>query len=187
MSNHSPSRVLHTHRFGTPLGEMVAMAVDERLCLLEFHDRHELETEIALLCTRLTAGVVERESAVLTRTAAELGEYFAGSRREFTIPLQIEGTEFQRAVWERLQRIPIGQTRSYAELARDLSNPEATRAVGGANSRNRLAIIIPCHRVIASGGGLGGYAGGLDRKRWLLDHEAQMVSAAPERSLFALA
>ncbi len=187
MAMHTPSRVLHTHRFGTPLGEMVAMAVDGRLCMLEFHDRAEIQREIATLRATFDGGAVEAVDAVLAQTVSELGEYLAGTRREFTMPLHIEGTKFQRAVWDQLQQIPIGETRSYADVARDLSNPNATRAVGGANSSNRLAIVIPCHRVIASDGGLGGYAAGLDRKQWLLEHEARVVAKSAQHSLLTFA
>lgn len=108
---------------------------------------------------------------VLEETVKQLGEYFSGERREFTIPLQAEGTDFQRAVWSVLQTIPYGETVTYGEIARMLGNPKAVRAVGGANHRNPIAIIVPCHRVIGSDGSLAGYAGGLAVKRFLLELE----------------
>jgi methylated-DNA-[protein]-cysteine S-methyltransferase len=102
----------------------------------------------------------------------ELNEYFAGVRRDFTIPIRQDGTEFQQKVWLQLLKIPYGTTISYLELARRLGNSKLTRAVGGANHRNKLWIVVPCHRVIGADGSLTGYGGGLDCKQWLLQHEA---------------
>jgi methylated-DNA-[protein]-cysteine S-methyltransferase len=106
------------------------------------------------------------------RATRQLAEYFAGARREFDLPLAVEGTPFQRRVWEELCRIPAGVTISYGELARRVGRQGAARAVGAANGRNPIPVIIPCHRVIASTGGLGGFRGGLDLKSWLLAHES---------------
>jgi len=114
------------------------------------------------------------------RIVREFQDFFAGERWAFSLPLELEGTEFQRRVWEQLRRIPAGQTRTYAQLADALGNPAATRAVGQANRRNRLPILVPCHRVVAAGGSLGGYLGSdgsttaLHVKRWLLRHEGAM-------------
>jgi methylated-DNA-[protein]-cysteine S-methyltransferase len=102
---------------------------------------------------------------------SELQEYFAGSRKQFTVPLDLRGTEFQRTCWKALLDIPYGETRSYAQMAQAVGRPNAFRAVGMANHDNPIAIIVPCHRVITSEGTLGGYAGGLDAKRWLLQLE----------------
>jgi methylated-DNA-[protein]-cysteine S-methyltransferase len=110
-------------------------------------------------------------SDVLDAAAAQLTEYFAGKRTHFDLPLEAEGTEFQRRVWQELQRIPYGKTISYRELARRIGKEKATRAVGTANGRNPLCIVIPCHRVIAADGTLGGYSGGLDKKVSLLGIE----------------
>jgi methylated-DNA-[protein]-cysteine S-methyltransferase len=101
----------------------------------------------------------------------QLDEYFAGERDEFDLALEPEGTEFQRAVWSALEQIPYGETRSYGEIAAAVGRPKAARAVGMANNRNPIAVVVPCHRVIGAGGALVGYAGGLERKTWLLDHE----------------
>jgi methylated-DNA-[protein]-cysteine S-methyltransferase len=101
----------------------------------------------------------------------ELAEYFAGTRQVFDVPIHAEGTPFQQRVWEQLAQIPFGMTISYAELARRVGQPNASRAVGNANGRNPISIIVPCHRVIGADGRLTGYAGGLDNKRWLLDWE----------------
>ena len=107
-----------------------------------------------------------------SRAAEQLEAYFAGELTAFDLPLRLKGTDFQRSVWRGLCAIPYGETISYAELARWVGNAKACRAVGLANGRNPVAVIVPCHRVIAAGGGLGGYGGGLDRKSWLLSHEA---------------
>lgn len=126
------------------------------------------------------AGAVEgaeTDSAdpLLTRARLELEEYFAGARQTFDLPLGLQGTPFQQAVWTALYQIPFAETISYRELARRVERPSAVRAVGAANGRNPIAIIIPCHRVIGANGELVGYGGGLPLKRWLIDHEAKTV------------
>src|SRR5262249_26810960 len=117
----------------------------------------------------------EREDAVLKRTARQLGEYFAGRRTQFDLPLAPQGSPFQRAVWDALARIPYGATCSYADIARAIDRPAAVRAVGAANGANPIPIVLPCHRVIGSDGKLVGYGGGLPRKRWLLAHEVRFA------------
>jgi methylated-DNA-[protein]-cysteine S-methyltransferase len=112
---------------------------------------------------------------VLREAARQLGEYFRGERRDFQLPLDLKGTRFQQEVWHALLRIPYAQTRSYADLAREIGSPNSARAVGSANGANPVAIIVPCHRVVASGGGLGGYSAGLDVKRRLLALESGAV------------
>jgi methylated-DNA-[protein]-cysteine S-methyltransferase len=109
--------------------------------------------------------------APLSAAVRQLTEYFAGSRRVFELPLRLQGTDFQRRVWRELTEIPYGETWSYGELAKRIDSPSASRAVGLANGRNPIAILVPCHRVIGADGSLTGYGGGLDRKRWLLAHE----------------
>lgn len=120
----------------------------------------------------------EQASPVLAATAAQLAEYFAGVRRDFELPIAPRGTGFQAIVWRALVAIPYGETRSYGELARGIGRPAASRAVGAANGKNPISIIVPCHRVIAASGGLTGYAGGLAAKRWLLAHELRHTSRA---------
>lgn len=112
---------------------------------------------------------------LLNRVAAQLQEYFAGTRTTFDLPLEPSGTDFQLSVWELLRKIPYGVTTSYGELARRLGDPKATRAVGAANGANPIPIIVPCHRVVGSKGELTGFGGGLDRKRWLLEHEGALM------------
>ena len=118
---------------------------------------------------------------VLGRAVRELEEYLAGARESFTLPLAPQGTAFQRAVWGALTDIPFGETRSYAEIALAIGRPRAVRAVGGANARNPLSVVVPCHRVIGSRGDLTGYAGGIERKRWLLAHESTADRTLPSR------
>ena len=113
------------------------------------------------------------ETAVLFAAKEQLAEYFAGRRRVFELPLAPAGTAFQQAVWEALQTIPYGQVASYGDIARRIGNPKACRAVGGANNRNPISIVIPCHRVVGANGALVGYGGGLDKKQWLLNLEQQ--------------
>jgi methylated-DNA-[protein]-cysteine S-methyltransferase len=127
------------------------------------------------------AAVERPEDPVLAATARQLAEYFAGRRSTFDLPLRPRGTPFQRAVWDALRAIPWGETRSYAEIARAVGRPTAVRAVGAANGRNPLAIVVPCHRVIGAGGALTGYAGGLEAKRWLLGHEAPITCGGEGR------
>jgi methylated-DNA-[protein]-cysteine S-methyltransferase len=127
----------------------------------------------------------ERSDEAFATARAQLAEYFAGERQEFDVPLRLAGTPYQQRVWQELQNIPFGQTITYAELARRVGQPTAARAVGHANSRNPVSIIVPCHRVIGVNGKLTGYAGGLDRKDWLLAWERGAVPAA-QLELFAV-
>jgi methylated-DNA-[protein]-cysteine S-methyltransferase len=115
----------------------------------------------------------DADAAVLDQAERQLADYFAGRLTEFDVPLELDGTPFQKLVWAELQRIPCGERISYGELARRVGRPGSARAVGLANGRNPVSIIVPCHRVVGSDGTLTGYGGGLDRKAWLLDHEAR--------------
>jgi len=162
----------------SPLGPLVAGATDAGVCLLEFTDRRLLEAQFVTLRRRLGNAVVPGENDHLDRLQTQLGEYFAGRRQRFELPLVLPGSDFQRRVWDALQRIPYGETRSYGELAATLDSPGASRAVGRANGLNRVAIVVPCHRVVTSAGTLGGYGGGVWRKRWLLDLERSHAPGA---------
>ena len=155
----------------TPLGSMVACATDEGICLLEFDNRRMLNTEFKSLEKLLDAPVVAGESKHFKLLRDELHDYFNGNLKKFTVPLNTPGTPFQQQVWNELQRIPYGTTRSYKQQAMAINKPDAIRAVAGANGLNRIAIIIPCHRVIGEDGSMTGYGGGIWRKRWLLDME----------------
>jgi AraC family transcriptional regulator of adaptative response/methylated-DNA-[protein]-cysteine methyltransferase len=167
------STVLRARQMTTPLGPMLAIASDTELHLLEFTDRRMLATQLERVRKLFGAVITSGPSQVLTRTERELGEYFAGTRREFTIPLALKGTPFQEKVWQQLLRIPYGETRSYEALARAIRHEGAQRAVGTANGCNRIAIIVPCHRVIRSDGTLSGYGGGVWRKQRLLELEGR--------------
>jgi methylated-DNA-[protein]-cysteine S-methyltransferase len=134
---------------------------------------------------RLSKMVVDDSSPVLVETERQLGEYFSGKRKAFSIALDMRGTRFQQEVWQALLAIPYGETRSYRQLAKQLGNPRATRAVGAANGRNPLSIIVPCHRVIGSSGKLAGFAGGLEAKAHLLGLESWHRSPASISPLFA--
>lgn len=167
----SAGTVLLLHRVSTPLGPMIAGATDEALCLLDFADRRMLERQLRSVRGRLRAAAVPGCNTVLEQTEAEMAEYFAGKRRRFTVPLHTPGSEFLQSVWERLRKIPYGETLSYAEMARDIGRPKAVRAVARGNGSNPVSIMIPCHRVIGSDGSLTGYGGGLWRKQRLLELE----------------
>ena len=117
----------------------------------------------------------EPPCATLSAAVEQIREYFDGTRTSFEIPLDLVGTPFQRRAWQELARIPFGETISYAEQARRIGNPRAARAVGSANAANRIPVVLPCHRVVSAGGGLGGFGGGLDVKQLLLDHEARVL------------
>lgn len=164
--------ILKASWIDTALGPMIAIADDEALYLLEFVTRRGLEREVERLRQRGFA-IIPGETSALTAIKTELSSYFKGELTVFNTPVQVFGSPFQQQVWEALCRIPYGETRSYAEQANSLGRASAYRAVANANGANQLAIIIPCHRVIASDGTLGGYGGGLSVKQWLLDHEKQ--------------
>ncbi|MEW6156391.1 MAG: trifunctional transcriptional activator/DNA repair protein Ada/methylated-DNA--[protein]-cysteine S-methyltransferase [Verrucomicrobiota bacterium] len=155
----------------TPLGPMIAGATDKGICLLEFTDRRMLEKQLEILQRRFRCPLVPGQHAHLDRLKTELSEYFEQNLQQFTVPLSFPGTDFQQRVWRALLDIPYGQTRSYQDLARVVGVPGAVRAVGTANGMNRIAILIPCHRVVNKSGELGGYGGGLWRKKYLLDLE----------------
>jgi len=155
----------------TPLGDMLAGTIGDSVCLLEFGDCGRLERQLKTMHTLFGVPVIRGEHALFARLRDQLAQYFEGKRTAFDVTLAYPGTDFQRKVWQALRDIPYGQTRSYGEVARTVGKPGAARAVGAANGANRIAIIIPCHRIIAAGGGMGGYGGGLWRKLRLLELE----------------
>lgn len=155
----------------SPVGPLLVGAVDEGVCLVEFVDRRAIEKQIDTMKRRFGASAAPGEHRHLAMLKRELEAYFAGKLTKFAVPLSIRGTEFQVKVWAALRRIPHGETRSYADIARDIGQPTAVRAVARANGDNRIAILIPCHRVIGSDGTLTGYGGGLWRKEKLLEIE----------------
>jgi len=163
--------VINIERFTTPLGPMFACATEKGICLLEFTNRKMLETEFRELAKKLNAVILPGENPHLQQLRNELHEYFEGKRKDFSVLLHMIGTPFQQNVWQALLKIPYGETRSYQEQSIALNNRKGIRAVASANGFNKIAIVIPCHRVIGKDGNLTGYAGGLERKKWLFDHE----------------
>ncbi len=165
--------ILKVSLLDTPLGAMLAAADNDRLYQLEFADRRELPKTYDEMGRRFALPVVPGENLVLQQLRKELGEYFQGARRDFTVPLLLRGTKFQERVWHELKRIPFGKTASYEVIATRIASPSAVRAVARANGTNRIYILIPCHRVIAKDGTLSGYGGGVWRKRLLLNLESR--------------
>jgi O-6-methylguanine DNA methyltransferase len=162
----------------TPLGRMLAGATDDGICLLEFTDRPMLPTQLHVLERRLGRPVVAGRHRLLDRLRAELDEYFAKRRTSFDVPVIAPGSPFQERTWAQLRSIPVGETLSYEELASRVGRPGAQRAVGTANGANRVALVIPCHRVVRKSGEAGNYGGGRWRKAWLLAHEQRMAHPA---------
>ena len=158
-------------RILTPLGPMIAMSSERGICLLEFVERTMLETQIKRIIKYLNCVIVPGENDHLLNLKTQLDEYFLCKRTNFDIPMDAPGTKFQLSVWKELQKLPYGKTSSYEDIAKRIENKNAVRAVATANGDNRLAILIPCHRVIGKDGKLRGYGGGLWRKKWLLDFE----------------
>lgn len=156
----------------SPVGPLTLVATDRALCELSWsgdaaHARRSLADQ----------SVTDPTHPVLAQAITELEQYFAGSRRHFDVPVAATGTDFQQSVWKVLCGIPFGSTISYGEQARRVGNPKAMRAVGGANGRNPVGIIVPCHRVIGADGSLTGFGGGVGVKAWLLEHEQRVAQS----------
>jgi len=164
--------MLYLHRLTTPLGPMLAGATDQAVCLLEFIDRPMLPTQLERIGKRFKETPVPGSNRVIDDLEGQLDAYFRGALNQFNLPLDLRGTPFQESVWRALLKVPHGKTASYASLASAIGNPGAVRAVARANGDNRMAILIPCHRIIGSDGSLTGYGGGLHRKRFLLEFES---------------
>lgn len=164
--------ILTSETINTPLGPMVAIADDKALYLLEFLDRKQLEDEIVQIKIKLKASIVSGDTKITRSIGVELASYFLGKLKTFKTPIATIGSTFQKSVWETLSTIHYGTTCSYSDLAKSLGHPTATRAVAKATSANQLAIIIPCHRVINKNSQLGGYSGGLERKKSLIELES---------------
>ena len=169
------SSVLVADFISTPLGPMVAVADQHALWLLEFADRRELGREVQAVEKQSGEAISFGPSPILDQIKGELDAFYAGEATTFETPIHGYGTPFMKQVHAGLRRIPLGTTYSYRQLAESLGRPTAMRAVARANAANRLAVIVPCHRVIAADGSLAGYAGGVWRKEWLLHHEQKMV------------
>lgn len=159
----------------TPLGEMLTCANDEGVLLLEFLEKKKLQKEIHEVSKALKTNIKFGNHKVFALLETELEQYFKNNLKEFKVPICPVGTDFQKKVWEVLREIPYGETRSYADQARELGSPKSVRAVANANGQNKISIIIPCHRVIGSNGKLTGYSGGIERKMKLLELEGAVL------------
>ena len=168
-------RMLFVTEMDTPIGKLTAGASEEGVCFLEYENRKNVKKYNEFK---------EGENNHLADLRRELDEYFNGNRQEFSVTLAPEGTSFQNRVWSALSKIPFGSTVSYLELAETLGNKGSIRAAANANAKNPVAILIPCHRVIGGNGKLTGYAGGLWRKKWLIDHEKRYSGQPVALQLF---
>lgn len=185
---HAPAQMaeaalLRADFIDTPLGGMVALVDDHALHLLEFTSRPALGAELRRLSALTKGRIGLGRSAITDQLEADLARYFAAESAQFTTPMVLHGTPFTRAVWQALQTIPPGETRSYSQIARQIGRPEAVRAVARANGANQLAVLIPCHRVIGADGSLTGYGGGLWRKERLIALEARLAAASRDQKL----
>jgi len=183
----STAIIVDRFRLKSPIGELVGYVRDGALCALDFGER---DGNGRVLLERRFGSVGVREGGRGLEARQALEAYLAGELHALdTIVVDAGGTEFQAKVWAALRRIPVGHTASYTELARAVGTPLAVRAAGSANGQNPVPVVIPCHRVVRSDGTLGGYGGGLDRKRWLLDHEkarlARPTAGSAQRPLFS--
>ncbi|MGO1296674.1 MAG: methylated-DNA--[protein]-cysteine S-methyltransferase [Vibrio sp.] len=167
--------VIHIQFYKHPYAEFILGSYQNQVCLCDFRYRKLRDTVDNRIKQGLNAEFIEQNDEVLDTTKQQLSEYFQGERTAFDLPLLTVGTPFQKSVWQALQTVPYGHTTSYGDLAKQLGQPTAFRAVANANGANAHAIIIPCHRVIASNGGLGGYGGGVPLKQKLLALETRLI------------
>jgi AraC family transcriptional regulator of adaptative response/methylated-DNA-[protein]-cysteine methyltransferase len=170
-------RIVAITHIETDLGRMIAAATDKGICMFEFTDYKLLELELRQIAASFKASLVQSENPYFETLKKQLKEYFKGERKDFDIPLDLVGTEFQKQVWLSLLKIPYGCTTSYAKQAELLGKPSAVRAVANANGKNKISIILPCHRVIGADGSLTGYGGGIWRKKKLLEFEKEKHEA----------
>lgn len=164
--------MIYSSEIESPVGTLIACATQAGICLLEFSDKNSLLQDVAAISRAFHAAISLAENQHLQQLKTELQEYFNGSRKAFSVPLDPVGTDFQKSVWQTLQTIPFGKTRTYKEQALQLNSPQGIRAVASANGKNKIYILIPCHRVIGSDGALTGYGSGLWRKKYLLELES---------------
>lgn len=168
-------QLLEMSRLETPLGPMGMIASDKELYLLDFLDGSCIEKNIRYLRQQRGFSLQDGENHITRQVKYQLSQYFLGERRTFDLPLCLIGSPFQRKAWEALTTIPFGETRSYLQQAHLVGKPKSYRAVASANGANKMAIVLPCHRVIHANGALGGYGGGLSRKQWLINHESKIM------------
>jgi len=172
--------LINIQYYKTKIGELVLGSFNGKLCFLDFRYRKMRKSVDERIKNGLKAEFIEREDEVIAKTKKQLDEYLAGDRKEFDIPLLMVGTDFQKKVWNALLQVPYGSTLSYLQLAKNINNEKAVRAVASANGANSIGVIIPCHRIIGSDGKLVGYAGGLSVKKRLL----KLEEIDPNYSLF---
>jgi len=177
--------IIFTTKLETPIGTLLCGTNDQGVFLLDFPERTGgIDKVLQRIAAAHQASFEDGQHALAVEVAGQLQAYFKGELKHFDLPLQLSGTGFQCRVWQELLAIPYGHTRSYKQQSERIGNLKAIRAVGKANGDNCLAVIVPCHRVVASGGGLTGYAGGLHHKQWLLEHELRHAGHAVQRVLF---
>ncbi len=157
--------------YKTKIGELIIGSYDEKLCILDFRYRRMRTTVDNRIKKLLNTEFIESKDEIIIETKKQIDEYLQGQRKEFDIPLLLVGTDFQKQVWNELMKVPYGKTASYLDIAKRINNEKAVRAVASANGANSIALIVPCHRIIETGGGLGGYGGGLPIKKRLLNLE----------------
>lgn len=160
----------------SPSGKMIAGATDKGICFLMWQDEQRADRIIEGVKKNHRLPGEQGDSPSLDRLERQLADYFQGKRQDFDVPLDFAGSDFEKSTWRQLLKIPYGETRSYGQIAEIIGKPGASRAVGHANGANPIAVVIPCHRVIRSGGDLGGYGGGIDRKKWLLELESAQTA-----------
>jgi len=162
---------IHIQYYKTKIGNLVLGCFQDRLCMLDFRYRKMRNSVDKRIKQGLNADFIERDDDILQKTRQQIDEYLSAHRKQFDIPILMVGSDFQKQVWQQLMRVSYGQTASYSDLAKRINHEKAVRAVASANGANALALIIPCHRIIESNGGLGGYGGGLSVKKRLLKIE----------------
>ena len=174
--NKTEKKICYLTHIETDLGTMVAAATDKGICMFEFTDYKHLDLELKQITASFKTLLVQGENPHFDMLKEQLDEYFEGKRKSFDIPLDLVGTEFQKQVWISLLKIPYGCTITYAKQAELVGKPTAVRAVANANGKNKISIILPCHRVIGTNGSLTGYGGGIERKKKLLDFEKKNIA-----------
>ena len=157
----------------SPIGELIGHSTKFGICNLEFFDNEDIDLHRKNLEINFKSKIILKENEILSKLQIELAEYFLKQRKIFSLPFDFFGTDFQKKIWTELLNIPFGKTISYLDQAKRYGDIKAIRAVANANGKNKIGILIPCHRVIGSNGSLTGYAGGLHRKKWLLDFESE--------------
>ncbi len=167
------SNTINTYYYKTKIGELIIASYNNKLCLLDFRYRKMRTSVDNRIKRHLKADFILKEDEIIKETKKQIDEYLAVERQEFTLPLLLLGTEFQKSVWNELMNVKYGETASYLDIAKRIDNPKAVRAVASANGANAIALIVPCHRIIETSGKLGGYGGGLPVKKRLLTLESQ--------------